>query len=254
MTNETINLIHQHGSVRDYKPDPLPGALVETIIAAAQRTSSSSNLQTYSVVAVTDQAKRTQLREWCGGQKHVEQAPLFLTWCADLARLDRACELRGYTHEPGYFENFLIAAVDAVIAAQSAALAAQSLGLGICYIGSLRNHPDKVIELLGLPRLVFPIVGMTVGWPASTPPIRPRLPLEAVLHWESYNADQDAALLQYDAAMAATGIYKDRQVPAPGKPEEMVAYGWLEHSARRAAQVLRAELRSVIEAQGFALK
>jgi FMN reductase (NADPH) len=254
MTNETINLIHQHGSVRDYKPDPVPGVLLETIIAAAQRTSTSSNLQTYSVVAVTDPAKRAQLREWCGGQKHVEQAPLFLTWCADLARLDRACQLRGYTQEASYFENFLIAAVDAVIAAQSAALAAQSLGLGICYIGSLRNHPAEVIELLGLPKLVFPIVGMTVGWPASTPPLRPRLPLAAVLHWESYNSDQDAALLQYDAEMTATGIYNNRQVPIPGKPDQMEAYGWLEHSARRASQVMRAELRSIIEKQGFLLK
>jgi nitroreductase len=252
--NHTLELIHAHGSVRHYKPDALPVAMIETIVAAAQRTATSSNLQTYSIVAVTDAAKRARLSELCGNQKHVAEAPLFLAWCADLARLERVCELRGYTQVSEYTENFLIAAVDAAIAAQNAVLAAQSLGLGTCYIGSLRNNPAEVIELLGLPHLVFPLVGMTLGWPARQPPIRPRLPMSAVLHWETYNPDQDEALRQYDREMAATGIYDHRQVPVPGKLEEVEEYGWLEHSARRAAQVLRQGLRAVLESQGFWLK
>jgi FMN reductase (NADPH) len=191
----------------------------------------------------------------CGNQEHVAQAPVMLAWCADLARLDRACELRGYTQVTDYVENFLVAAVDAVIAAQTAALAAESLGLGICYIGSLRNDTAAVIELLRLPRLVFPIVGMTVGWPVAAPLIRPRLPLSAVLHWESYDPQpKDAELADYDRMMAATGIYGGRQVPVPGKPGEMMDYGWTEHSARRAAQALRVEMREVLERQGFRLK
>src|SRR5512143_325535 len=104
--------MHRHGSVRQYKPDPLPPELVETIVAAAQRSSTSSNLQMYSVVAVTDAAKRARLAELCGNQEHVAQAPVFLAWCADLGRLDRACQLRGYTQVAGYVENFLVAAVD----------------------------------------------------------------------------------------------------------------------------------------------
>ena len=129
------------------------------------------------MVAVTDAAKRARLAELCGNQEHIAQAPVFLAWCADLARLDRACELRGYTQVTGYVENFLVAAVDAAIAAQTAALAAESLGLGICYIGSIRNNTQAVIDLLELPRLVFPVTGMTLGWPAAEPPMRPRLPL-----------------------------------------------------------------------------
>jgi len=253
-TNPTLDLIHAHGSVRAYKPDPVPDALLETIVAAAQRASTSSNLQAYSVIAVTDAAKRARLAELCGKQAHVAQAPLFLAWCADLARLDRVCALRGYTQVTEYVENFLIAALDAVIAAQNAALAAESLGLGICYIGSIRNNPREVIELLGLPRLVFPVVGMTVGYPQQPPPLRPRLPLEAILHRERYNTNQDRALHEYDRVMAATGIYNQRQVPVPGKPGEMEDYGWLEHSARRVSQVTRAFLREVLNAQGFALK
>lgn len=250
----TLDLISQHGSVRNYKPYPIPQAAIETIVAAAQRTSTSSNMQAYSVVAVTDAAVRARLAELCGGQAHVAEAPVFLAWCADLARLDRACALRGYTQEAGYVENFLIAAVDAAIAAQTAALAAESLGLGICYIGSIRNNSAAVIELLGLPRLTFPVTGMTLGWPAATPPIRPRLPQSAVLHWERYDADQDAELRAYDKAMAATGIYGGRQIPVQGKPDVMEDYGWTEHTARRVAHAVRTDLREVLERQGFTLK
>lgn len=254
MTNPILELIHAHGSVRAYKPDPVPEPLLETIVAAAQRASTSSNLQVYSVIAVREASTRARLAELCGNQAHVAQAPLFLAWCADLARLDRVCALRGYTQVTEYVENFLVAALDAVIAAQNAALAAESLGLGICYIGAIRNHPREVIQLLGLPRLVFPIVGMTVGYPAKPVHIRPRLALEAILHHERYNADQDRALHEYDRVMVATGIYQNRQVPVPGRPGEMEDYGWLEHSARRAAQVMRTSLRQVLEEQGFALK
>ena len=255
MSNATLDLISRHGSVRKYRPDPVPVETIETIISAAQRTSTSSNMQAYSVVAVMDAAKRARLAELCGNQEHIAQAPVFLAWCADLARLDRACEMRGYTQVTSYVENFLIAALDAVIAAQTAALAAESLGLGICYIGSIRNNTQAVIDLLGLPRLVFPITGMTVGWPAAEPLIRPRLPLRAVLHWEPDDrAGEDEALAEYDRAMAATGIYGGRQVPAPGKPDVMEDYGWTEHSARRVSQALRTDLREVLERQGFALK
>jgi FMN reductase (NADPH) len=255
MPNLTVDLIHRHGSVRHYKSDPVPAETIETLIAAAQRTSSSSNLQAYSVVAVTDGAQRARLAELCGNQEHIAQAPVFLAWCADLARLDRACELRGYSQVTGYVENFLVAAVDAAIAAQTAALAAESLGLGICYIGSIRNNTREVIDLLALPKLVFPITGMTVGWPASQPSPRPRLPLQGVLHWGHYDRTaEDETLRTYDQAMAATGIYQGRQVPVPGKPGEMEDYGWTEHSARRVAQAMRTDLRKVIEQQGFALK
>jgi FMN reductase (NADPH) len=255
MTNPTIELIHTHASVRHYKPDPLPVETVETIVAAGQRASTSSNLQGYSVVAVTDPVKRAKLSELCGNQKHVTEAPVFLAFCADLARLDRACHLRGYTQVTGYVENFLAAAVDAAIVAQTTALAAESLGLGICFIGGIRNNLPEVIDLLELPRLVVPITGMTVGWPEKSPRLRPRLPLRAVLHWKKYDtSSEDGALREYDRAMIATGIYEGRQVPVAGKEGEMDDYGWTEHSARRVSQPARTGLRAVLEEQGFRLE
>ena len=254
MTTPTIDLMYRHGSARKYKGDSVPVELLETVVAAAQRGSTSSNLQVVSAVAVTDPAKRQRLAEICG-QEHVAQAPVVLVWCADLRRLDRACELRGCSQVTEYVENFLVCVLDVGIAAQNGGLAAESLGLGICYLGSIRNNPQGVIDLLGLPRLVFPVVGMTVGWPAAPPPVRPRLAVSAILHWEAYDpAPRDAALHEYDRTMIATGIYQGRQVPVPGKPGEVEEYGWLEHSARRAAQAVRTDLRSVLKRQGFALE
>jgi nitroreductase len=255
MKNPIIDLIHRHTSVRHYKPDPLPVSIVETIISAAQCASTSSNLQAYSVVAVSDVELRIQLSKLCGSQAHIREAPVFLAWCADLARLDRACKMRGYTQVTEYAENFLISAIDTSIAAQNAALAAESLGLGICYIGSIRNSSAEIIKLLGLPKLTFPLTGMTIGWPDKKSNIKPRLPLQSVLHWESYNRNaEDESLRTYDATMIATGIYNSRQVPVPGKPEEMEDYGWTEHSARRVSLAVRTELRLALEKQGFCLK
>lgn len=255
MPNPVIDLMHKHGSVRRYLPDPVAHDQVAAIVHAAQRASTSSNLQMWTVIAVTDPEKRQRLSELCGNQRHVADAPAFLVWCADLARLDRACELRGYTQVTDYVENFLVAAADVAIAAQNAALAAESLGLGICYIGGIRNNPAGVVKLLDMPRLTFPITGMTLGWPAADPPIRPRLATEAVLHWEQYDTtQQDRLLHEYDEAMIATGIYQGRQVPAPGKTGEMENYGWLEHSARRVSQPTRTGLREVLDSQGFLLR
>jgi len=251
MTNPTIELINTHGSVRSYKPDPVSNEMIESIVVAGQRASTSSNLQMYSVVVTTDEDKRKEIKTLCGNQKHIEQAPVFMTWCADLSRLERMCDLRGYQQESGNMENLLLAVIDVTLMMQNAALAAESMGLGICYIGGIRNDPQAVIDLLGLPKLVFPLVGMTLGWPEKPAMIRPRLPLEAVLHWERYDQDDEAHLQAYDQAMIATGIYAGRQVSGSGSIEES-EYGWTEHSARRASKSFREGLLRVLQDVGFA--
>lgn len=248
-SNPVIDQIHHHASVRHYRSDPVPDEMLETIIAAGQRASTSSNLQMYSVVVTGDRQKRTRLMELCGNQRHILEAPMFMAWCADLSRLDRACRLQGYDHQPGNMENLLLAAVDTAIAMQNAALAAESLGLGMCYIGAIRNHPLEVIELFHLPELVFPISGMTLGWPSREHKIRPRLPLQAVLHREEYDQEDDEYIRAYDREMIATGIYTGRQVS--GEEMDPARYGWAEHSARRVSKPLRKHLKSTLLKAGF---
>ena len=251
MNNPTIEVIKRHGSVREYKQDPLPEEWIEIIITAGQRASTSSNLQTYSAVVTTDPDKKNKLQEISGGQKHISQAPVFILWCADFSRLKRVCDLQGYKIEAGYMENFMVATVDAAIAMQNAALAAESMGLGICYIGALRNDPDGVREIFNLPELVFPVAGMTLGWPKKPPFIRPRLPLGAILHWETYQSDDREYLDEYDKEMNKTGIYKGRE---GDNKIDSSQYGWLEHSAIRSSKPSRPHLKDSIIKSGFTLK
>ncbi len=252
MTTPTIELIHQHGSVRNYKTDPVPEGWIDQIVTAAQRTSSSSNLQTYSVIVTTDLDKKAKVQEISGGQSHISQAPVFLLWCADFSRLKRVCDHQGYEIEAGYMENFMVGTVDAAITMQSAALAAESLGLGFCYIGALRNDPEGIREVFQLPELVFPVCGMTLGWAKEKPMIRPRLPLKAVLHRETYQENDLEYLVEYDLVMVGTGIYGGRQVDrADRDPED---YGWMEHSARRSSKPSRPNLSQAIIKSGFQIK
>lgn len=255
MTNQTLEIIQSHRSIRAYKPAPVPDELVELIVAAGQRASTSSNMQLTTAVVVKDAAKRAKLAELCGDQEQIRQAPVFIAWCADRYRLDLACEQQGYTQNTDFLETFLVAAVDVGIFMQTATIAAESLGLGMCYIGAIRNNPRQVIELLGLPKHVFPISGMVLGYPDANPILRPRLGINAVLHWEQYDEGKLAPeLAHYDRVMAETGIYGGRQVKTADGQVEMANYGWQEHSARRVATAARQDLRQVAEEQGFGLQ
>lgn len=253
-SNAVIEQMHKHASVRRFKPDAVSRAMIEEIVHAGLRAATSSNLHSWSAVAVTEAGTRTTLAALCGHQAQIAEAPVFVAWCADLSKLDRACDLRGLKHEHDGLENFVLGVVDAALAMQNASVAAESLGLGICYIGGIRNQPLDVARLLKLPRLVFPVSGMTIGWPVSPARIRPRMPLQGMLHWEHYSHEHtDAAISEMDNRMIASGVYQGRQVPVPGKPSQQENYGWTEHSARRVSEKARPNLLAEVRAQGFGI-
>lgn len=240
-----------HRSVRAYLDRPLPEGTLEALVAAAQSASTSSNLQTWSVVAVEDQARREALAEFAGGQAHIRVAPLQLVWLADLNRLAASAAANGIEIEgPDYLEMFLVAAIDAALAAQNATLAAEALGLGIVYIGGMRNKPLDVAALLGLPPRTFAVFGMCVGYPDPDRPaaIKPRLAQPAVLHRETYDAGATApAVADYDETSA--GFYRS---------QNMERNAWSIHSAKRsvgpASLSGRHTLRDSLAKLGFPLK
>ena len=197
-----------HRTVRAYLPDPLPPGTFEALVAAAQSAPSSSNLQLWSVIAVEDAGRKAVFAEVAGGQAHIEQAPLFLVWIADLARADRVAQRRGRTMEGcDYLESFVVAAIDAALAAQNAVTAAESLGLGTCYIGAMRNDPERVAKELGLPPRAMAVFGMCVGRedPARASAVKPRLPQQAVAFRERYapHPQEDDLIARYDATLSA---------------------------------------------------
>src|SRR3984957_19084198 len=205
--NDVIATLLSHRSVRGFRPDALPAGTLETLVAAAQSASTSSNLQTWSVVAVTDPDKKAALAKIANNQKHIEQCPLFLVWLAGASRHERLGVEEGVTLETSpYFETYLVAAIDAALAAQNASVAAESLGLSMVYIGALRNDPIEVGRLLNLPPGAMGVFGMCVGYPLPTVTneVKPRLPQSAILHHDTYDAATESAdRAAYDARIAA---------------------------------------------------
>lgn len=243
--NDTISLLMNHRSIRKYSDAPVTKEQVETIVAAGQMASSSSNVQAYTVIAVTDPAQKDKLKELCGQQTYIAECPVFLVWCGDLSRLKRAAE-RHLPEKQSYeqtTENFIVATVDVALAAQNAAVAAESLGLGIVYIGGIRNHSQEVSELLGLPELAYPVFGMCLGYPDQNPGQRPRLPQEAVLHWEHYRLQQgEAAVERYDEVMAE--YLRERTGGAKDTPWSLLMAEKLVHPSR-------AHMKSFLRDRGF---
>jgi nitroreductase len=213
-----LELLLAHRSVRAYLDEPLDAGVVETMVAAAQSAATSSNLQAWSVVAVEDRERKARLAEFANSQAHVRAAPLLLVWLADLSRLDRTATRVGRVSDANrYLEMFLVAAIDAALAAQNAVLAAEAMGLGTCYIGAMRNHPERVAAELCLPPRVFPVFGLTVGRPDPARPasVKPRLPQTAVLHHETYRADHDAEAAAVDGYDALIQRFQRGQAMTP---------------------------------------
>ena len=250
--NPVLNTLLAHKSVRCYRPDALPPGTLEMLGAAAQSAASSSNLQTWSAVALQDLARKADAATLCGDQDFIRQAPLFLVFCADLARLTAASDREGLAGEGlDYIEMFLTAVIDATLAAQNAAVAAEGLGLSICYVGAARNHPRELAELLKLPPRVIALFGMTIGYPAEgdMSAIKPRLPQPGLIHRENYDTEaRDHSVATYDETMR--GFYESQQMNVQGT--------WARHSAKRVAgpEALsgREILREVLQERGFELK
>lgn len=239
-----------HRSIRAYRPDKLPGGTLETIIAAAQSASSSSNLQTWSVVVVEDDARKARLSEVAGRQVHIRQAPLFLVWLSDLSRAERLAREAGRPDDGLHFlETFLVSVIDAALAAQNAVVALEALGLG-AYIGALRNKPNEVARELGLPPHVAPVFGLCVGYPdpSVSAEVKPRLSQQVVVHRETYQVrPRDEGVAAYDE------VLRQFQVA-----QNLPAVGWVEAVLKRLGSVQalngRDKLGAELKALGFELR
>ena len=198
-----IQQILNHRSIRKYKPDLIPEELLQEILQAGIRTSSSGNMQTYSIIVTRDQQLRKRLLEPHMGQKMVVDAPVFLTFCADFNRMRRWLKLNQAADNFDNFFSFLIGAIDAILVSQTVALAAESRGLGLCYLGSTLASADVIGEILGLPKNVVPVTGFSLGYPDEQPDLRDRLTLSSLVHWETYKDYTDQEIQD---------IYEEREI------------------------------------------
>ena len=185
------NQTASHRSIRKYRSAPICDDILRQILEAGICASNTGNMQVYSIIVTKDEELRKQLWEVHFRQNMVLQAPVHITYCADVNRFSKWCRARNAA--PAY-ENFLWfcnASIDAVLASQNVALAAESFGLGICYLGTTIYNAGRIIEILKLPRGVIPVTAAVVGYPDEQPAPAGRLPLEAVVHSETYRDYSD---------------------------------------------------------------
>lgn len=179
--------LKERRTIRKYQQKDISPDLLNDLLDSAFRASTVGNMQVYSVIVTRDAERKAKLAPAHFNQPMVQAAPVVLTFCIDLRRFSKWCEQRNAV--PGYnnFEWFVTGSVDALLVAQTFCVAAEEKGLGICYLGTTTYNPQMIIEALELPELVFPITTVTVGWPDEKPEQVDRLPLEAIVHEETYH-------------------------------------------------------------------
>lgn len=259
MSNEILEFLNSHASVRKFTDDPISAEQENQIIATAERSPTSSNLHAWSVVSIRNRQTKDRLAELCGSQQHVAESAVFLVFCADMSRLARLARDRGYAFHGGSAEAFVVATVDAALAGSRALMAAQAMGFGGVMVGGIRNHPEEVCKLLDLPELVYPVFGMSLGKPARPGKIKPRLPREGLHFKEGYREDHiGPAIEAYDITIRDLGYLSGREVEPEKYPDFEGDYSWAEHSARRMASdnplVKRPGMKAFLEKQGFFVK
>ncbi|MDR0955372.1 MAG: nitroreductase family protein [Rikenellaceae bacterium] len=181
------NPIFTHRSIRKYKGEAIPSEVLRRVLEAGTRASNTGNMQVYSIIVTTDPALKEELSPAHFNQPMVRQAPALLTFCADIHRFSLWCEQRGARPEYDNFLWYVNAAIDAMLAAQNVMLEAEANGLGICVLGTTTYMADKITETLKLPRGVIPVTSIVMGYPDEAPPLTDRLPLEAVVHADTYH-------------------------------------------------------------------
>ncbi len=241
-----IDLLNRHRSIRRYTSTPIDEALLQAIVRAGQAAATSSFLQGCTVIRVRSPECRQQLAVLAGNQAHVQSAAEFLVLCADLKRAANACGQLDKPFAGDYTEHFIIATVDVALMAQNMVVAAESAGLGICYIGGLRNHPREVSDLLQLPPGVYPVFGLCLGYPDQNPECKPRLPLDVVLKDEVYSEQGDAERIAlYDEQVRE--YYRTRTGGGHGQ-------SWSEQVAGLLSEKARPHMRDFLAQQGFVLR
>jgi FMN reductase [NAD(P)H] len=239
---------------RRYTEQDVPDSLLDALLAAAQSAPAKSDLQQFSVVVMRDRPRIKQIADWIGTMDWIATAPVFLIWCGDMRRGQRLCAMHDMPHANNNMDTFLNTAVDCTLAMAQFMIAADAVGLGTCPISYVRSHIERVSPLLGLTNGVYPVAGLTLGWPVFRRPVSMRLPPSIVVHRERY----DDSALQADVAAydqrrhardpVAAGSLKNNDVYPPRD-----GVGWSENAARQLSVPERFGFSTWLKTKGFDL-
>lgn len=238
-----IDLLTSHASVRKYTDEPISDETFHRLLHAAQHAASSHFVQAYSVIQVKDEEKKQALGKLSKNERQFDTAALSLLFCADLKRGQQAVEMHDKDIVGDTVEDFIVATADTAILAQNFVVAAEAEGYGICYIGGVRNNPKEISKLFELPDFVIPLFGMTVGVPAEKNEVKPRLPVESIVHVDGY--DEHKYMEQLRAYDATFNEYYQRRTR---NKKNMT---WSETMANFWPKKRRAHMKEFVQSKGF---
>ena len=186
---DLLKTIISRSSVRKFSDKPIPKELLTILLTAAQSAPSKSNLQQYSILIMQDETIKMKVADLIGNTKWALSAPVFLLFLADIRRNINVTNNKGYDHKNNNVDTFMNAVIDSALSMQSLICAAEASGLGVCPISMIRNIIDEIKNICQLPKGVFPIAGLALGWPDEKAPISIRMPQDIIIHNDYYNED-----------------------------------------------------------------
>lgn len=244
--SETAKVILNHRSIRDYKDEPIPQEHLDIILEAMQLAPSSVNGQSRSIVEVKDPVKKAEIIKIATNQQWIAPAAHFFILCMDFYRANIAATKIGKPNlMKDQTEALMIGTMDAGLAMGNAIAVAESLGYGVVPIGAIRNNPKRIIELLELPELVYPLNGFVLGVKNEESDVKPRFPKSAFYHVDTYNRDMKEEVDVYDEVMAD---YMDERTNGKSRRN------WSETTGTAFSRIKHPDITPALKQQGFMLK
>lgn len=239
-----IDVLLNHRTIREFKSSPMPPQQLSILLDIAKRTATSMGLQSFSIIRIVNPELKAAIAEVCN-QEYVARVPELFIFIVDAYRNSRIAREQGITSDiERDSDRFFQGWTDAAIAAQNMVAAAELGGFGTVFFGSILNNVPKMIELLKLPELTFPVVGVGIGVPNQKPQLKPRMPREANVFDDSYTVfDSYLELLEdYDEEMEQYYDMRDMNRRVDSFTKQV---------AGKKAVPLRQKLIQQAEAQGF---
>jgi nitroreductase len=249
MSNEMIKKQLSHRTIREFKSEPLDEKIIETLMEVARRTATSNGMQSTSIIRVTDLEIKRQIAEICK-QEYILRVPVLLVFVADCYRNMRIAHDKGcFEESAGDMDRFFQAVTDTCLAAQNVVNAAESLDLGALYLGSTLNDAQKLIEVLNLPKLTFPVVGLGLGIPNQNPSLKPRMSNELKIFENSYKIFDNylEQISDYDEEMQTYYDLRNINQRVDSFSNQII-------SKLTTANPKRQEILNVVKDQGFVFK
>ena len=252
---KNVGQIISRGSIRKFTKKKVSDEILESLIATAQSAPTKSNLQQYSILIVSDKKNKKKIAELLKETRWALEAPIFFLFLADIRRNQLITEYKGYEYKNNNMDHFMNAVIDSALSMQSLIIAAESWGLGSCPISMVRNHLEEIKLICELPKGVFPIAGLSVGWPDEKKRVSPRLSKNLIFHKNKYSDEKIIEELKnYDELFFKKNpipVSKQRHVDKYGPAEKGT---WSENISRQLSIPERLDFSNWLKNNGFDLK